>query len=272
MAGPTLTTDLTGNPWVEVFFPSLAAGTSRLRIYRLSEDRQWLVRGGVDIAAGVAALDFEAPFRTTASYRAEQFDALGNSLGFTDASSTYLDVDKVWIHNPLVPARGVELASDAILGAPAPVRRPTVGEVVYVEGASVGRWVGTRRRGVTGLNIGLAVESVEAADSIQAMLGTYSSQLPAVLCLRTPPPARMPRTFFAAVSDPDEDPVSLSWGGTRSNFFFTATEAEPPYPGLVTPLLSYDDLDAFGNYTAQDAGWITYTARDRAYELAGTAG
>lgn len=273
MAGPTLTPNLTDNPFVEVFFDSVHPSAQRLTIYRISENREWLVRGGVDIAVGVAALDFEIPFQTQAAYRAEQFDALGNSLGFTESSFITLDVDDVWVHNPLNPREGVRLGKHAlVLGTAESIRRPYDGEHVYIEGAPTARWIGSRRRGIAGMPMILAVEELENADALQAMLSTYSDHQIGVLCVRTPPPVRIPRTLFTSAPDVDEISIDVEWGGTRTDFQFTVTEVTPPFPGLVVPLLTYDDLDAFGNYDQQDAGWITYTERDRAYELAGLAG
>lgn len=270
MAAPSLSVDVTGNPFVEVFFGAVAPGTASLSVYRLSEDRQWLVRGGVGLATGVAALDFEAPFKTPATYRAEQFDSLGNSLGFTDSATTTVDFTGTIVHNPLVPASlwtPVFVMSDSI----APLVRPTEGELVYVEGASVGKWIGTRRQGLRNVSVVLETDTIAAANRMQAMLGTYTTQQVGVLCIRTSEAIRWPRTFFAR-GDLGELERTVRFGGELIRFESRMDEAEPPFPGLVTPLLTYDDLDAFGNYTAQDAGWLTYTDRDRAYELAGLAG
>ena len=274
MAGPTLTQDLTGNPWVEVFFnpADLDPACTSLRIYRLSENRTWLVRGGVDIAPGVAALDFEVPFQTACSYRAEMFDVSGVSLGFTDITETTVNVSDMWVHNPLDPTRSVNLGPHGIRAESMPsVRRPTVGETVWVEGSTVGRRVGSGRRGVVGGMLGFVAETLATANALQAMLGTYEVQQVGVLCVRTPPPTRIPRTLFAGVRDPEEVDLDTAWGGTRTDFWFSFDEVAPPFPGLVKPLLTYDDIDTFGTYTAQDANWSTYTDRDRAYELAGLA-
>ncbi|KQQ65084.1 hypothetical protein ASF63_14040 [Microbacterium sp. Leaf320] len=265
-----MSVDVSGNPFVEVFFSSVAPGTSSLKIYRLSEDRQWVVRGGIGIATGVAALDFEAPFQTPATYRAEQFDALGNSLGFTDSATTSVDYAGTVVHNPLVPASlwaSMHITGDSV----APLVRPTDGEMVYVEGAPVGKWIGTRRQGLRDVEVSLETQTLADANRVQAMLGTYETQQVGVLCIRTSARIRWPRTFFAR-GDLSEKELNVRFGGELVRFDSRMDEVEPPFPGLVTPLLTYDDLDAFGNYTAQDAGWLTYTDRDRAYELAGLSG
>lgn len=275
MAAPTLTVDVSGSPRVEVFLSGtdVVAGTVRMRLWRYSEGREWLVRGGVDIAPGTAAIDWEVPFRVQALYRGEMFDAAGLSLGFTDAASVTVDVGDVWVHNPLVPTNSVRLGPFGLVERDTTVSRPTVGEVIYGEGDTVGRRIGSGRRGVAGWATGFAVENVEDADALQRMLGDYVTQQVGVLCVRTPPPFRIPRTLFASVSDDAEADRDVRWGGKRTDFLFTATEAAPPYPGITTPLLTYDDLDAsFSTYTLRDAQFSTYTAGDRAYEYAGAAG
>jgi len=276
MAGPELTVDVSGNPRVEVYFDpaDLPVGASTLRIYRFSEEREWLVRGGVDVAVGSAVLDWEVPFGTVSMYRAEVFDVSGVSMGFTDVSSVSVDVSDVWVHNPLVPTRGVSLGSLALLdGSFGSLSRPTVGQVVWGEGDVVGTWMGTRRRGVTGAPVAFAVEDIADADALQAMLGDYVTQQLGVLCIRTPPPVRVPRTFFAAVDDPREVSRDIEWGGSRTDFAFSATEVKPPYPGITTPLLTYGDMEiAFSTYSALSAAIPSYTASSRAYEYAGLAG
>jgi len=270
MAGPTLTPDLTANPWVEVFFEDLHVDTDRLTVYRLSDDRQWRVRGGVDISPGVASLDFEVPFKTAASYRAEQFDSLGNSLGFTESSDITVDYTGTVVHQPLSP--GDLWAKVRILSGSASVlRRPTEGDLVYAEGASVGRWIGTARQGLRAVPVSLLTETLADANQLQAMLGTYTTRQIGVLCIRTSDRIRWPRTFFAR-GDLDEIERNVKHAGSLIQFDASMDEVEPPFPGLVVPLLTYDDLDAFGDYDEQDAGWLTYTDRDRAYELAGLAG
>lgn len=271
MAGPELTADTSGNPRVEVFFDptDLDPDAVRLRMYRLSEGRTWKVRGGVDSAVGVAALDWECPFGVESAYRAEMFDADGVSLGFTDSSSIVLDVAEAWVHNPLDPSGGVSLGKHGLLDHGG-ITRPTVGAVVFTEGASVGVRMGARRRGVVGLQLGFAAESVAVADALSAMLGEYETPRLGVLCLRAPGAVRFPRTFFMSVDDPTEVSVDVTWGGSRSNFVFTATEVAPPHPGLVPPFLTYEDMEAaYGTYEAAEAAYATYEEAQRDYSLAG---
>lgn len=91
MAAPVLRvfTDAVPCPRVEVFFPSFDAGTARVTVYRLSGGREFQVRGAVNAvtAGSLSRIDFEVPLNVEVSYRAEQFDAAGVSLGFTPTTT-----------------------------------------------------------------------------------------------------------------------------------------------------------------------------------------
>jgi hypothetical protein len=272
MSGPTLTVNQADNPYVEVFVEDYPAGTSTLRVERISERRTWTVRGGVSVAAGVAVLDFEVPFCVPVTYRAECFDAAGVSLGFTDPSSVTVWEDRVIAHQPLVP----QLWSNVVLaeGTFETVERPSVGEMVWVDGADVGRVIGSGRRGVTETPMRLEAARLSDAADFQEMLGTYAVRQLPVLCIRTPPnvPVEVPRTFFTHIPRVSSRDFNVRWGGTVTHLEFNATEVEPPYPGLVEPLLTYDDIDAaYGSYELADAAYPSYTDRDRDYKLASSA-
>lgn len=270
MAGPELTPDVTGNPRVEVFFDpaDLHVDTYRLRMIRFSEDRTWLVRGGVDVAPGVAALDWEVPFQTLATYRAEMFDAAGASLGFSDASSITVDFEGTVVHNPLAPT--VFAPVKILPGSIAPLGRPFDGQLVDTEDGE-GRFIGSGRRGLRNVTVSLRTDTIEAANDMQRVLGAYGKSLPGVVCIRTSSSIRWPRTFFAQ-GDLSETERTIHAGGERIQWDGRMNEATPPSPGIVTPLLTYADLDAaFPSYAARDAFYGTYTAQDRDYSLAGLA-
>lgn len=273
MAGPLLTPDTSGNPRVEVFFDpdDLHADCAGIRIYRYSEDRRWLVRGGVDIAPGVAALDFECPFNIDAQYRAEQFDDTGASLGFSDSETTQLEYTGTVVHQPLDPSLWVRMrllkpTADSL------TRGLLGGDPMYPEGDVVATIVGGRRVGLEDTTLALLADSVSDADVFQAALGTYEVAQVNVLCVRTSESVRIPRTFFAA-GRWSEVRRDVTPDGGFVEFRSTAREAKPPFAGLVVPLLTYDDLDAaYATYDLRDAAYATYTAQDRDYSLAGLAG
>lgn len=273
MVGPVLTQNLSGNPFVEVFFgsASLAPAAAFLRIWRFSEDRQWKVRGGWDMAVGGAALDWEVPFGVESAYRAEQFTAGGTSLGFTDLSATTVRANGTWVHNPLEPSAGVLVEVDN--ESAGKLVRPTPGQLVYTEAGGVGRRIGTRRRGLEGVEVVLNVDGLTRIAAFEAALGTYAQQKVATLCVRTSDPVMWPRTFFAASDEWAKHDRTVRTRGDWVQFIASCDEVEPPAPGVVAPFLRYSDLDAaYSTYSKRDAKYGTYTAGDRDYSLAGAAG
>lgn len=272
MAGPLLTVDTSGNPRVEVFADpdDLHPDTARVRMLRYSENRTWLVRGGVDVAPGVAALDWEVPFQVPATYRLEMTAADGVSLGFTDPSTVTVNYTGTVVHQPLSPDLWAPVR--ILKSSASSLGRPFDGEFVETEGGVVGHWVGSNRRGLRDVPVSLLAETLGAADMIQAILGTYETQQVGVICIRTSDRIRWPRTFFAH-GDLEEIERNLKFRGQLIQFDAAMSEAEPPYPGLVVPLLTYDDLDvAYATYDLRDAAYSTYTDQDRDYSLAGLAG
>lgn len=263
-------------PSIEVVFTTLAAGTQSITVFRLADRRTVQVRGGVRVATpgSVAVVDFEAPNGVPASYRAQMFADLAGtvSLGFTDPTSTTLSFEGACVHQPLDPTRNV--AVKVLRGTGDGLVRKTPGSIVYPEGAESGTFIGSTRQGLTGVPFVLITETLDNADKMQSILGGYGESQIGVLCIRVPPPMRIPRTFFAAPGDTfSEQEIDVYRGGQRVQFSFTADEVIPPAPGLVAPLLRRKDIDAaYPTRAARAAAYLTRLDRDRDYTLAGLAG
>ncbi|SDR70735.1 hypothetical protein [Microbacterium paraoxydans] len=271
-SAPELSVDVAGNPYVEVFFdPSgLEPDTAYIRVVRYSEGREWPVRGGVNIAPGVAALDFEAPFNVEATYRAQMFTATGASIGWTEASTTVLEYVGTIVHQPLDPTSWVPV--DVMPGSVSPLTRPEEGTLVQTEGRDVGVWIGSGRRGLRGVGVSLQTSSIAEADAFRDLQGSYAVRQIGTVCIRTSSSIRWPRTFFVR-GDFAENDRTVRFGGTKVTFDARVDEVEPPFPGLAVPLLTYGDLDAaYATYAERDAAYATYTDMDRDYSLAGLAG
>lgn len=259
-------------PRVEVFVASPPAGT--VTITRTADGRTMPVRGAIDHAAGsgVTVIDTEIGFGIGTTYQAQLFDPTGASTGFVTSAQSALEVTDTWVHNPLDPRGAVKVhltddsATDLVRGFD--------GETVYTDGATLGRWIGGRRHGLEGLQLGLETDTAADMDKLQAMFGTYTRDQVPVLCIRTPPTfLRLPRTLFLAVPKPSEQDINIRYGGTLSMLQLTGDETLPPAPGLSNPLLRYQDIDEFfGTYSAIDAYYGSYLARDRDYAKAGYAG
>lgn len=270
-------TDANPSPRVLVGVTDLPPAVATVNVTRVAEGRTFKVRGGVNLfgVSAASVLDFEAPFGVLSSYRAEMVDSTGLSIGFTNAATTTLaasllpDTSYVWIHQPLKPSLAIlasmraETASDVV--------RPSPGQVVVPEGGTVGVRIGGQRQGVTGMNLWIVCQSTSDADEFLSMFGGYTSDFPAVLCVRSAPPVRIPRTFFASCGDPHE--VTDYSHSPYIVFQMQVDEVAPPSPGLIIPTLRRADIDAaYPTRAARAAAYATRLARDTDYTLAGLSG
>lgn len=270
--GPSLIPFLDPSPCprVQVLFPAFATGTVTVTIRRTAEGRTFPVRGGVNLYAvgGASVMDYEVPFGVAATYQAEQFDVNGLSLGYTDPGSITIAVTDTWVHQPLSPTLAIMVK--VFLDSGSDIVRPSPGTVIWTEGATVGRIIGGQRTGLRGTNVRLRMANAVDADTFSAMFGSYSSDFPSVLCIRTPPTIRLPRVLFAGCLDPHE----VSFGNyAMITYQMSVDEVLPPAPGLVIPLLRRMDIDAaFATRAERAAAYSTRLARDTDYSLSGLAG
>jgi hypothetical protein len=303
---PVLTpfTDDDPCPRVEVFFPEFAEGTSTVTVYRYAAGREYQVRGAVRAATAgaLSRIDFECPFNVEVTYRAEMFDAGGLSLGFTDPTTLgdvieglapeedlppeedlapFSEVVGVglmssdsWLHNPLDPRGAVRVI--AKLGSAASLSRPMIGSVSRPIGRGVAVALTQGRTGLTNVVWDIHAYDLETADKVQAMLGGYDSTAVPVLCLRVggaESRVRVPKPFFMAVMDIAEEMQDVQYGGEWTVQRMVGDEAAPPVPGLLIPLLTNADLNA---YYATNADLNSDNAANidvnRKYEIAGYAG
>lgn len=276
MSAPTLTayTDASPCPRVEVFFPSFAVGTATVTVYRLAGGQERQVRGAVNAPTGgtLTRIDFEVPFNLSATYRAEQFDAAGISLGFTPSDSITLAITDTWMHNPLNPdgAARIEFGADSA----AKIVRPNPGSVSRPLGRRVGVVISEPRQGVTGLRVDVRTTSDADANAVQAMFG--DSGMPPVVCIRlgsTYSAMRVPQPLFLSTLSVAELDVTQQWGGGEIAHQIEGDEVAPPIPGLFIPLLTRADLNvSFATRAALNAGGLTRADINRRYDLAGAAG
>lgn len=276
MSAPVLTAyvDAAPCPRVEVFFPSFDAGTASVTVYRLAGGQERQMRGAVKAPTGgtFTRIDFEVPFNIPATYRAEQFNAAGVSLGFTPAASVTVVSDRTWMHNPLNPDGSVVVffGDDDDWS----VTRPTPGVVSHPKGRRVGVVLSEPRQGVTDLRFTVRTSTLADADLVQAMCG--SNGMPPVVCIRLgaeDQTLRLPQPLFLSVLVVSEKDMNTRWGGTELAHALGGDEVDPPIPGLFIPLLSRADLNvSFASRASFNAGGLTRADINRRYDLAGAAG
>lgn len=276
MSAPVLTAfvDAAPCPRVEVFFPSFVAGTVSVTVYRLVGGFERQVRGavGAATAGSLSRIDFEVPFDRVVSYRAEQFDAGGASLGFTPTSTVTVSCGDSWMHNPLDPDGAVRVV---LTGESAGVVvRPSPGVVSRPLGRRVGVVLSEPRQGVAGLQLTVRTSSDADADRVQAMFGDAGR--PPVVCVRlggADGRMRVPQPLFLSTLSVGEVDLNRRWGGSELEHSIEGDEVDPPIPGLFIPLLTRRDLNvSFATRAALNAGGLTRADINRRYDLAGAAG
>lgn len=260
-------------PRAEVLFTSFAPGTVKVTVYRKAAGREYPMRGAVlaSVAGALTRIDTEIPFGVPVSYRAAQFDSAGIPLGSTDSTTVTMHVAETWVHNPLDPqgATTVEFRDSAARS----IVRATEGNVLYPQGRRVGVLVSGQRRGIEGVDLTVVTDTIEQVDKLQAMFGTYDTDLPPILCFRVGAfdQVRLPRPFFAAVLAPDERDVNYAIRmGEQITTAMQGDEVSPPAPGVFIPLLTNADLNGYYlTNAAVRADNATNLAANRRYDLIG---
>lgn len=268
----TLTADVTDLPYVEVLVEDLSPEVDTVTIYRLAGGREFRVRGAVNIAVAgaITRVDAECPFNTLSTYKAEMFDVAGESLGYTLTNETTLAVDETWIHNPLDLTGGVMV--DLLDKTGSVISRPVDGEVVHPFGRVVGVVISRGRKGLTDFPLLVSTATTADADKFTVLLGDYATLAVPVLCIRSGSTLRIPKPFFMSVLDPKELGLNVAAGGELIDWELTGDEVAPPAPGIIAPLLTRADLNAYyGIRSALNADNLTRLAVNRRYDIAGTA-
>jgi hypothetical protein len=265
-------------PHIEATLFTFDPATVTITVYRTAAHRTMPVRGQVNVYAvgGRNVVDWEAPFGIPITYRAEQFDAEGNSLGFTAAFSTQLDVNDTWIQNVFDPIAAVQVTMSGT--AAGTIRRPNQVDLYYPSGSGLPVAISGQRQGVTETDVSFLTFTETDADKVRGYFGDpYGSpSVPPVVCIRVGANQnmRLPRPFYAVIADPGEQPLDTASGGALTRWDCTATEVAPPAPVLVAAVLTYEDFDAVypDTYESEDAAYSSYLEADRDYSIAGTAG
>lgn len=271
----TLLTDVTAAPFVEVFIDDLIPEAASLTVYRLAAGREFQMRGAVraPTAGAFTRIDFEIPFNIPVTYRAELFDAAGESLGFTDSATITLICADTWMHNPLNPSGGVKV--NLLNTAVRKLSRPVPSEVSYPLGRRVGVILAEPRRGLSGAVFDVLALSNADADKVQDLIGSYSRSLVPVICVRVGSgnPMRVPMPLFLGVGDIPEEDVSVRYGGEATAHRIEGDEVDPPIPGLFVPLLRAMDINvSYPTASALNSSYLLALDVNRDYSLAGAAG
>lgn len=265
-------TDFAPVPRAELTFLTVPADTVTATVFRVVNGISSRVRGAINVfaAGGFAVVDTEIPFMVDVAYRAELFDADGLTLGFTDDTIVFCNLDITFMHNPLNVTVGVQV--DPLPSFAADVGSPFEGELVQPSGGGTPVWVGFGRTGLRGVSLDVATDTDSQAADFRSLFGSESLQVPPILCVRTHPKWALPLPFFALVRSPREQRFNVEFGGEIRYWVLQADEVRPPAPALAGPTLTYLDMEnTYADYEAAEAAYLTYLDAESDFSLAGFA-
>lgn len=240
-------------PRVRVESDALAPGTEYVTLRRMTADDDVAVPGAerVPALAGFILTDYYPPFRTPILYRAEMFDADGDSLGYTETGPAYVDEDRTWLSSPTDPNRAlpIELAASA-------------GSALADEFVGQVHRIGTRRVLITALGTGLVdLDMSFYTDTIaeyQQALAIFRQNSGAVV-IRTPPPMQVPRVLYFWSPKPTRMEWNLPAGIEWFDWQNVGTEISAPTSKVIAAVLSYRRyVEAYPSYRAFADANLTY--------------
>lgn len=258
---------------VDVPVAEFPAGSVTVSLTRTSEGRTMQVRGGQRLPATSPAIviDAEAGFGIESAYTVLGHDASGAIIGSWPIGSAVLEFDQVVIQQPLDPRLAVVVAK--LSGTGAELVRETPGEPAWPQGSALPGVIALGpRRGLDGVELELMVDSHEAADILQASLGTYERRQLPIWLIRTPPGRRLPAVFFCHVPRLREKDELIQLGLTRVLYSAVVTETKPPAAGITAAVLTHSDMKVFfATHTQVNAAYATHSDVKRDMSLIGAA-
>lgn len=258
---------------VDVPVSEFPAGAVTVSLQRTCEERTMSVRGGQRLPATspMIVVDPEAAFGIESAYTVLGHDASGTVMGSRPVGSTVLDFGEVVIQQPLDARLSVRVG--LLGGTGAELERETPGELVYPQAAVLPGLVGLGpRRGVQNVPLEILVDSHDAANTLQAALGTYDTyQLP-ILLMRCPPGRRLPAVFFFHVPRLRERDDFVQMGLRYLRYSAEVTEVRPPAAGITATAPTHSDVKVFyAKHSEVKAQYTTHSDIKRDTSLIGAA-
>jgi hypothetical protein len=253
MATATYTVD---PPAVQVTLTAadLNADVQTVTLYRIADGQTVAVRTAINIFAGggFSASDAEPPFGIPVMYRAQQYDASGNVLGYTDSVTVTVPSVAPWIgylSDPLDETSPVKVVMTDTAGT-APSR--TTAGTLYQVGSTAVVLAGVQA-GLTGLDMGFYTLS-DADDA--AVQGTLQ-QANGLVLIRTAPGfgVLIPRALycFAGTANP------VYQNGDGSVWTNAVSEVTPNTQPLINANASWQTyMNAFATWNDFNAAYATW--------------
>lgn len=255
---PTLTAHegMDPQPRVDVLFDvsEFDPSVDLVTVYQISADGTRAVRDAIleSGVGGFAVTDYEVPPGISVAYRAQQFDADGLELGYTDSASvTVGGVPAGWavFSDPLAPSRAVLVRFE--MGAMSALSNSRQSQTYRVGTDTI------TLKGELSLLENVPIRVFTETDA--AAVSLFQILAEGDVLIRTISPVPLPRAFYASFATLPREPFDAHEGGEWKQWNLTATEVSRTVLGALIPDVTYERYnDFFATYTAFNAAKATY--------------
>lgn len=239
----------------------LDPATDSITILQLSKWGEVIVRDAErrPLLGGVVLEDYELPGGVPVTYRVQQFNAAGTSLGF----ALNLSAEVTWaarhiiVQDPLAPANALMLKPEFLFADQLYRSRNTK---VYRAGGRTFAMSGLASA-FQQVTLRCFTDDPDDRDTLAEILDQ------SVVLVRALPETRLPGAFFASISDIPMIPLDARNGGDFDLWDLRGNQIDRPTLDIVSAVYSYDLYKAYldtlhpptpGTYDDAELVWSTY--------------
>lgn len=245
---------------IDIDDADLDGSTETVTIWQVSKWGQVPVnRQPRSAVGGLVLTDYEIPPGVPVTYKVEQFDADGISLGLVLSLTTQVDIPigMAVVQDPLAPALAVlvpaEVSFAGQLGRSRASKRYQAGGHTFAMSGAYSGFTQTVLR--------VATTSELEREAMAAVLEQT------MILVRTMPQMRLPGAFYAMVPEVPMIPINARAGGNADLWDLVGDEVSRPMLDVLVPIYTYDRFKAYldtlhpptpGTYDDAAAIWATY--------------
>lgn len=232
----------------------LVAGTATISVLQLSKWGTVVVRDAErrPSTGGFVVTDYELPLGVPITYRVEQFDSAGVSLGFVLDMPAQVDIPFGWVvfSDPLAQDHAVMVRAADGFGNKLSRHRPTE---IYRSGSDHT----IALSGVRGLLENVDLSCFTTTETEREALETIVGE--SLVLVRTMPGMRLPGSLYVSVPDTVLDPIDAITYGDWDEWVLTGSQVSRPRIGTIIPSYTWQDvIDYYPTWSALIADRITW--------------
>ncbi len=222
---------------VDIDAADLHVDAVKITVWQQSKAGQYRVRNMVNRSSvgGFFETDYEVPLGIPVTYRVEQFNASGTSLGFALTLETQVDIADSYavLQDPLAPGNAVLVEAHTDFGGVLQRSRPTR---TYRVGDSTVAQMGLRGL-LQDVPLHCQTRSLEDADMLDLILAETQ-----VLVRLMPSGGRLPSILNVVIPDPVEVPVDVQYGGEWVKWDLSGVEVSRTEIDIIVPTYTWQTL------------------------------